>query len=207
MGTKDADEVKKIKSVKGLKEIKAQGKKDPVLHASVHSLLTRSSVEEFDDSIYDPRLAADPAYLFEKKRLIHPDAVRKLVWDLVIYTLSIYSVSTCLPYMYKCPSNWNHPLIHELDCAFQHFIQVLSVTMRAGFSLPSSLGFFVFDVFVNTLFAFDIVLTFFTAEWSRVEKTFITNQKVLAILYLRGWFCIDVISTVSKRVAAGTFFP
>ena len=77
-------------------------------------------------------------------------------------------------------------------------VQVLSVTLQAGFRLPTSLANFVFDLVVDLFFAVDIVLTFFTAQWSRVENTFITNKRVLARLYLYGWFWVDVISTVGE---------
>ena len=70
----------------------AKAGSDAGSNASASSFLSRG-VEALDDSVYDPRLAGDPSYLFLNKRLIHPDSTQKLAWDIIIYILSIYSVS------------------------------------------------------------------------------------------------------------------
>jgi hypothetical protein len=49
---------------------------------------------------------------------------------------------------------------------------------------------------VDGLFAIDIVLTFFTGITSDDDVKEITDPKVIAKTYLRGWFIIDVISVM-----------
>jgi len=83
-------------------DIKASKSKDARLVASKSVEETDSSVsafsflsrgvEHFDDSLYNPRLALDPIYLFQSKHLIHPDSPQKLGWDTSLYILSVYSV-------------------------------------------------------------------------------------------------------------------
>jgi hypothetical protein len=59
------------------------------------------SRETLDDSLKDSRLALDPRYLWEKKRVIHPDWIYIQLFCVLVYVLSIYSVSRRRPRMLR----------------------------------------------------------------------------------------------------------
>ena len=53
---------------------------------------------------------------------------------------------------------------------------------------------FIFDLMVDFSFMVDIVLTFFTAY--EEKGTLVINRHMIAKNYLKGWFMLDVITTI-----------
>lgn len=52
-----------------------------------------------------------------------------------------------------------------------------------------------FDNLVDFSFFVDIVLAFFTAILKDGDG-YITNHKIIAVMYLKSWFLLDVITTI-----------
>ena len=69
----------------------------------------------------------------------------------------------------------------------------LFVPYRVCFEDSTSSAMQVFDYMMDISFAIDIILTFFSAYES--NGTVVVNKKKIAIKYLKGWFCLDVLTT------------
>jgi hypothetical protein len=54
---------------------------------------------------------------------------------------------------------------------------------------------FIFESFVDALFAMDIILNFFTA-YSDENGTLVTHPKMIAWKYIKGFFAIDLVATI-----------
>lgn len=72
-------------------------------------------------------------------------------------------------------------------------------TFRLGFSADAK-ELPIVDILVGVCFIIDIILTFHTADWSKVEKMLITSRKKIAKTYLSTWFFFDFLSVVSRRL-------
>jgi hypothetical protein len=57
----------------------------------------------------------------------------------------------------------------------------------------ASFWWLVIDTFIDLLFLIDIFLNFFTVYTNMYEE-FVTNRKLIALNYLKGWFIFDVIA-------------
>jgi voltage-gated potassium channel Kch len=71
---------------------------------------------------------------------------------------------------------------------------VIIVPWRLAFEEPASGAMVGLDSFVDCAFGVDIVLTFFTSYMHKGRR--ITDRRKIAKRYLRGWFFLDLISTV-----------
>ncbi|CAM9237533.1 unnamed protein product, partial [Hapterophycus canaliculatus] len=104
-----------------------------------------------------------PARLFSVTGMFHPEAPVKVLWDLGLSTIIIWSV--------------------------------LEVTYRLGFNRPAQDGWLIFSYFVDALFFADMMVSLRTALLNR-DGEMVTNQKLVAVAYLKGWFLVDLVSTV-----------
>ena len=125
-----------------------------------------NEAEKARGDVVVPQTAADSPH----RCIIEPNRAWKVKWDLWMAALIMYSI--------------------------------IIVPFRVGFGVKICLftGAWVFDVFADLCFVTDICLTFRTAivldagekSVHAVER----NPRALAIRYLRGWFWIDLASTV-----------
>ena len=67
------------------------------------------------------------------------------------------------------------------------------VPYRLAFIEEHSLGFSILEYFVDGIFFADLICTFFTAFYDNEHKL-VTNKKLIAKNYLKGWFLIDLIA-------------
>ncbi|GBG25384.1 Potassium voltage-gated channel subfamily H member 6 [Hondaea fermentalgiana] len=74
------------------------------------------------------------------------------------------------------------------------FYSVINIPFRIGFGVDSEGFAYGFDWFVDGMFGFDIILSFFTAYWHNDELE--TSRRRIVVHYLRGWFLIDLASTL-----------
>ena len=70
----------------------------------------------------------------------------------------------------------------------------LFVPYKVCFENKSSDAQFIFDCWVDTCFFIDIILTFFVATEENMEIE--TNKVTLAKNYFKGWFWIDLFTTI-----------
>mmetsp|Transcript_14880 Transcript_14880/g.25342 ORF Transcript_14880/g.25342 Transcript_14880/m.25342 type:complete len:352 (+) Transcript_14880:683-1738(+) len=73
------------------------------------------------------------------------------------------------------------------------------VPYRVCFVDESSEFLFYLDCVVDSLFFIDIVLTFFTAQEDE-NNTFVTSKLEIATNYMKGWFFIDLFTTIPFQV-------
>jgi potassium voltage-gated channel Eag-related subfamily H member 8 len=64
---------------------------------------------------------------------------------------------------------------------------------RIAFTEDETLGWTIFDLFVDSIFLIDLVATFFTAYYNN-EDDLITDRKQIALNYFKSWFFIDFIA-------------
>jgi CRP-like cAMP-binding protein/voltage-gated potassium channel Kch len=76
-------------------------------------------------------------------------------------------------------------------------VSVTAIPVRIGFSvtLEKTSFAFIFDCFTDLLFFIDICLNFNTGYLDEMELL-VTDRKLIVAHYLRGWFPIDLVSTV-----------
>jgi hypothetical protein len=72
---------------------------------------------------------------------------------------------------------------------------VAVIPYRICFSVDAVGIFLVFDHSIDVLFAIDMLLTFRTAYFTRLDKMYVTLPKEIASNYIKGWFTIDFLST------------
>jgi hypothetical protein len=58
---------------------------------------------------------------------------------------------------------------------------------------------FIFDLIVDACFCTDIIITFFTAKEAK-EGHLIIDKKIIAHNYLRGWFTIDLFTSIPFQI-------
>eukprot|EP00854_Cymbomonas_tetramitiformis_P008696 gene8696-10318_t len=74
---------------------------------------------------------------------------------------------------------------------------ILVIPLRIGFDVNVAFtsSIFIFECVIDCLFATDMILNFFTGYYDETE-TLVANRRKIALHYLRGWFLIDLLSTV-----------
>eukprot|EP00879_Flechtneria_rotunda_P016405 GHRR01017164.1.p1 GENE.GHRR01017164.1~~GHRR01017164.1.p1 ORF type:complete len:375 (+),score=78.11 GHRR01017164.1:1529-2653(+) len=81
--------------------------------------------------------------------------------------------------------------------------------VRVGFNIPSEGLWFWFEGMIDLFFYADLTLNFFTAYEDPVTGDIITNHKLIAQKYLKGWFAIDLLATFPSdyivRAVEGTY--
>lgn len=67
---------------------------------------------------------------------------------------------------------------------------------RMSLDIPPDTKFTILEAITDLSFLIDIILTFFTEVY--VESKFLTvrNHKEIALIYLKGWFALDLISII-----------
>lgn len=70
----------------------------------------------------------------------------------------------------------------------------VTLPFRLAFYEKDDLTWKVLNGVVDGSFAIDIVLTFFTAIPDQLSRGYITDKKKIALVYLKSWFIIDIIS-------------
>ena len=81
-------------------------------------------------------------------------------------------------------------------------IFVLSILLAVSMLVPVRLAFATHDpiswlvayTVVDSIFAIDLILTFFTSISDENKAYEITKKKIIAKQYLKGWFWVDLIS-------------
>ena len=68
------------------------------------------------------------------------------------------------------------------------------VPIRIAFTDEEPLEWFIFYIVTDSIFLIEIVLNFFTTVSDELKVYEITDRKIIAKKYLKGWFWIDVIS-------------
>ena len=98
--------------------------------------------------------------------LIHPSAKWLFRWDLSLAMMIIYSV---LIVPYRIGFDIEIPTLSALDCL---------------------------DVFIDISFCLDMGINFNTAFFDEREERIVEDRRRIALRYLKGWFVIDLLSTV-----------
>lgn len=83
-------------------------------------------------------------------------------------------------------------------------IFVLIILLVVSMIIPIRLAFSIFETTtmhwlyttIDLIFAIDLVLTFFTSITDEHKVYEITNKKIIAKQYLKGWFWVDLISII-----------
>ena len=115
----------------------------------------------------DNRFSRESAIENMPKWIIHPHSKYRITWDLCIIILLLY---TCI-----------------------------EVPFTLGFNIdPESLSFVsLFGLLIDILLCIDIILNFRTAIYDKFDSLhLIVDGKEIAMDYLKGWFWIDLISSV-----------
>jgi hypothetical protein len=86
--------------------------------------------------------------------------------------------------------NWNAVLV-----AGVLYIAVF-LPLRTGFHLRTSSGEMVVDVFLDVFFLADMALRFRTGYVDPNTKIVVSSPKTVAERYLKGWFCLDLVSSI-----------
>ena len=88
-------------------------------------------------------------------------------------------------------------ILWDLALGILILYSVISIPIRIGFDvspeIPNSWQFIV-DCLIDCTFAVDIGLNFFTGFYA--GKTLVRNKRDIARAYMRGWFSIDLVTTV-----------
>jgi hypothetical protein len=110
---------------------------------------------------------------------------------------------TPLPRYVRDPDS-NFSAVWDLTQVFLLLYVAITVPLRAGFTIEmitgdfaydiASFG-FIFDMFVDLYFISDIVLNFMTAFYNK-DGTREERYWPIAIHYMKGWFFIDLVSTL-----------
>jgi hypothetical protein len=72
----------------------------------------------------------------------------------------------------------------------------IALPLRMGFTLNSSRGEDVLDVLLDIFFLFDMVMNFRTGYIDANTKIVVVSPKQVAIKYLKGWFFLDLFSSL-----------
>ena len=73
-------------------------------------------------------------------------------------------------------------------------LSVITVPFRIGFDAVSEGGWLVVDWVIDLTFALDIALNFRMAYMN--AHVLVTSPSLMAAHYLKGWFTVDLLSTV-----------
>ena len=97
--------------------------------------------------------------------MIYPDNIYKSFWDIIVAFLLVFCVSVT-PF---------HVIFYMHDD-----------NKESGFWT-------LFNIYGDSIFLADIIITFFSA-FHDDEYNIVHDRKLIAINYLKGWFCIDFIA-------------
>tara|TARA_B100000795_G_C22736724_1_gene413620 strand:- start:36 stop:1091 length:1056 start_codon:yes stop_codon:yes gene_type:complete len=107
----------------------------------------------------------------------------------------------CLHTITFDPQNYKK-MIWDFFVAALIFYSVLMIPFVIGFNVEPPTGMVIFNWMVDVTFALDMVLNFFTGY--HIEGgSLIKNKCFIATKYLKGWFVIDLFSTVPIDFIAG----
>eukprot|EP01041_Mallomonas_annulata_P008584 gene8584-17711_t len=83
------------------------------------------------------------------------------------------------------------------DVAISMFIMysVIFDTYSLAFDQSTEGGFLIMDYLVTIFFFIDIIFNFFTTHVDSKHRL-VTDRRIIINRYLKGWFCIDVLSTI-----------
>jgi len=76
------------------------------------------------------------------------------------------------------------------------FYTAIVLPYRISFVDELNTSIFVLDLMIDLCFFTDIVITFFTAIQDPISGRYEIRKKKLAMMYLKGWFIIDVVTTI-----------
>lgn len=74
------------------------------------------------------------------------------------------------------------------------FIIAIMIPIRLAFYEEDSLQWRIVNSLIDISFLVDIILTFFSSYFDERQHMVVTDHKVIAKKYLRGWFWLDFIS-------------
>jgi voltage-gated potassium channel len=80
----------------------------------------------------------------------------------------------------------------------------VEIPLRLSEGIPLEGAWLVFDSFLTTVFAVDLIVNFFAPVM--VDGQLVTDRKTIARRYLKGWFVLDVIATVPWDLIFGSAF-
>ena len=79
----------------------------------------------------------------------------------------------------------------------------LVTPFRIAYYDDDPLGWIITNTLVDFLFAVDIILNFFSAYFDSNEEL-VTDKRLIAKEYLRGWFIIDFVAILPLNYALGS---
>jgi hypothetical protein len=94
------------------------------------------------------------------------------------------------------PANHDYKIRWDLFITALVVYSVLIIPFRIGFNSTPSAKAAIFDDCVTALFFVDILITFNTSYTDTSTELVIVDRKLIAVKYLRGWFTVDLLSTV-----------
>ncbi len=103
----------------------------------------------------------------------------------------------------------------EVECAFNNVIGLckLSVVWFSAIVTPVRVSFLEIhnplwisiEVFTDLVFTLDIIFSFFTAYYNRVE-VLISSKRTISLSYLKSWFILDIIAILPLDYITNTGF-
>lgn len=72
---------------------------------------------------------------------------------------------------------------------------MIIIPFRLGFNYDAIGFWFYFELAIDVSFMFDILLNFRTAYFNE-ERIMVYNSRIIAIRYLKGWFTLDLLSSI-----------
>lgn len=91
----------------------------------------------------------------------------------------------------------NYKVAWDLFTCSLVIYSLIVIPVRVGFSqMKPSIGFIVFDAFIDGMFFMDMCLSFNTAYFDVRHECYIYSRPMIASHYLEFWFWVDLISTI-----------
>lgn len=90
----------------------------------------------------------------------------------------------------------NYKNFWDLWIVFVLLFVAVTLPYRIAFSEKDSILWHFFNYTVDLSFLIDMILTFFTAIRSPLDDSIITDKKIIATTYLKGWFVIDLVAII-----------
>ena len=110
--------------------------------------------------------------------------------------VNLYSETTVSNSRGKCIIPMNNKLKIVWDIFVLILVLVVSIIVptRLAFATSDPIEWVIFYAVTDTLFFLDIIITFFTSINDKDKTCQITNKRMIAEAYLKGWFWVDFIS-------------
>lgn len=123
-------------------------------------------------------------------------ANRNLFSSVVEDFFNIYGSGTQLKKQNKCiiSQNNRYKMLWDLWILFLLLIISIIVPIRLAFVEQETKEWFIFYIMTDSFFFIDIILTFFTTISDDQKVYEITDRRVIARKYLKGWFIVDILS-------------